>query len=820
VPQSKKTSTEPSQDANRDSQPDLQPWPPETVAFEGTKAAQEWSANGLQLKFCWCPAGTFMMGSPKEEKDRSFNGYYEEQTMVRLTKGFWLAKYETTQEQWERMMGTNLIQQLDMASAQSRWETRNPDAETWWDRNELKWRPQRRASTPGAPNFGEGSGFPMYYVNHLEATDFCQKLTEQERKAGRLPAGWEYRLPTEAQWEYACRAGTTTATAFGDQLSSSQANFDGNFPYNGAAKGPALDRTQPVGSYPPNGWGLCDMHGNAWEWCRDWEGKPPGGTDPEIKYGEMSRVVRSGGWRAPGKLCRSATRIGHSWWGQDFETGFRIAIVQLPAQPKPVPETRLNIEPLPPGILVNSIGMQLAQIPAGKFLMGSPVDEPYRAWLGRDEVDYEERHLVTISEPFYLGIYPVTQEQYERIMANTPGYQPSYFSSAGGGKDKVKEFKDTKPFPRETVSWEDVQEFCRRISDLPEEKRWGRRYRLPTEAEWEYACRAGTTTPYYCGNTITTRRANIDNRKGRTTPVGSYKPNAFGLYDMHGNVLEWCDDLYAPYQKELRNPKGGYPRVGRGGFWSQSGVTARSAFRQAGGTDRYTGFRVALSVGGWRPKPEELTPNPSPPPKAMPADPLPAEKVVSNPEVLVALGKLKSNDKAIRLAAAEQLSSLKPDANRLEVAKTLEGMLTDPDFFVQGTAVKALGVWGGPENLPRLIAMTTDKNIFNRGHAMSVLVAMKNEQGAEAIAQRLNDGMDRGGAGELLKQMGAVAEPAVIQRLKSGSKEVRIEACKILLEIGTDKCIAPLEEAAKDQDADVARQAKETLYEVKPSLGS
>ena len=171
VPQSKKTSTEPSQDANRDSQPDLQPWPPETVAFEGTKAAQEWSANGLQLKFCWCPAGTFMMGSPKEEKDRSFNGYYEEQTMVRLTKGFWLAKYETTQEQWERMMGTNLIQQLDMASAQSRWETRNPDAETWWDRNELKWRPQRRASTPGAPNFGEGSGFPMYYVNHLEATD-------------------------------------------------------------------------------------------------------------------------------------------------------------------------------------------------------------------------------------------------------------------------------------------------------------------------------------------------------------------------------------------------------------------------------------------------------------------------------------------------------------------------------------------------------------------------------------------------------------------------------------------------------------------------
>jgi formylglycine-generating enzyme required for sulfatase activity len=307
-------------------------------------------------------------------------------------------------------------------------------------------------------------------------------------------------------------------------------------------------------------------------------------------------MVRGGSWRSPGKLCRSGTRVPHLWSTGDYETGFRVALVQLDPQPKPVPQP-IDPKPLPPGILVNSIGMKLAPIPAGTFFMGSPVDEDRRPWLGRDEVDYEEHHPVTIREPFYMGVYLVTQEQYQQIMGNHPGYKPSYFSHEGEGKDKVKQFADTRQFPRENVWSGDVQEFCRRLSELPEEKKLGRVYRLPTEEEWEYACRAGTTTPYYCGKTLTPQDANIaESKLGRTTPVGQYPPNHFGLYDMHGNVLERCQGSLAPYQEDLRSSGTGYSYVGRGGCWIYSGVFARSACRQEAKGSMYCGFRVAVSV--------------------------------------------------------------------------------------------------------------------------------------------------------------------------------------------------------------------------------
>ena len=264
--------------------------------FAGTKAGQEWDGNGLKLKFRWCPPGKFTMGSPKSEKHRNND---EDQVSVTLTRGFWLGTYEVTQAQWQSVMRTRLKQQKD------------------------------KPNTYGAIT-GEGSDHPMYFVNHDEATEFCRKLTQSERAAGRLPSGWEYRLPTEAQWEYACRAGTTTATAFGDSLSSTQANFNGGFPYNGAAKGPYKRGTAEVGTYGANRWGLHDMHGNVWEWCRDWyQSNLPGGTDPEVTKMATRRVLRGGSWFNGGGIGRAAYR-GHADPNRRGNClGFRLVAVQL-----------------------------------------------------------------------------------------------------------------------------------------------------------------------------------------------------------------------------------------------------------------------------------------------------------------------------------------------------------------------------------------------------------------------------------------------------------------------------------------------------------
>src|SRR5437868_6971652 len=180
--------------------------------FNGSKAGQQREVVGIPL--CWCPAGKFIMGSPPDEPERRPD---EEQVEVTLSKGFWTAKYETTQRQWTRVMG--------------------------------------ELPGPLTAELPAGDDLPVGNVNFAEAEALCRKLTEIGRHTGTLPNDWEFRLPTEAQWEYACRAGTMTATAFGDQLSSNQANFKGK-PYHGAQPGPALGRAAKVGSYSPNAWGL------------------------------------------------------------------------------------------------------------------------------------------------------------------------------------------------------------------------------------------------------------------------------------------------------------------------------------------------------------------------------------------------------------------------------------------------------------------------------------------------------------------------------------------------------------------------------------
>jgi len=244
-----------------------------------------------------------------------------------------------------------------------------------------------------------------------------------------------------------------------------------------------------------------------------------------------------------------------------------------------------------PKEITNSIGMKMVLIPKGTFQMGSPESE-------EDRYENETQHEVTISKDYYLGVTEVTQGQYEKVM----GTNPSYFQK------RVIRKSDSSMYPVEQVSWEDAVEFCAKLSDLPEEKAAGRIYRLPTEAEWEYACRAGSKTAYSFGESSEslTDYAWFDgNSNDQTHPVGEKKANAWGLHDMHGNVWEWCNDQYGDYPVvAVTDPSGPQERslrVFRGGCWGNVAADCRSAFRgwiSPSVRSGNFGFRVALSSQG------------------------------------------------------------------------------------------------------------------------------------------------------------------------------------------------------------------------------
>ncbi|MFN7735524.1 MAG: formylglycine-generating enzyme family protein [Pirellula sp.] len=241
--------------------------------------------------------------------------------------------------------------------------------------------------------------------------------------------------------------------------------------------------------------------------------------------------------------------------------------------------------------ITNSIGIKLVLIPKGTFTMGSPIEEE-----GRNED--EEQHQVTIGKDYYLGVTEVTQGQYEKVM----GTNPSHFH-----KRVIRE-SDSSMCPVESVSWEDAVKFCKELSDLPEEKKAGRVYRLPTEAEWEYACRAGSKTAYSFGassKSLGDYAWFVENSGQQTHPVGEKKANAWGLYDMHGNVWELCSDCYGAYPKgavsDPSGPNKGSIRVLRGGGWNFQAAFCRSALRirfDPSYRNDGVGFRVALSSSG------------------------------------------------------------------------------------------------------------------------------------------------------------------------------------------------------------------------------
>jgi formylglycine-generating enzyme required for sulfatase activity len=569
----------------------------------------------VALEMIWVEPGTFTMG-----QDGVATPVHE----VTLTQGFYLGKYEVTQAQYEAVMTGNTD---GLNATPSNWPN-NPDR-------------------------------PVEKVSHDDIQKFLTRLNAQQ--VGNIPEGWAYVLPTEAQWEYACRAGTTTAYSWGATIASSNANYNWD---GGANDGNDFKQTRDVGLYSANPWGFFDMHGNVWEWTADWYTAYSSGaqTDPEGPATGSSRVYRGGSWLNTGTYLRSANRNYSNPSNRYSHIGFRVGFQQVPADVAS-PEMQIlgdaNITQLQgvawvdPGVAAHdvrdgnlsgdvtvsgsvdvnttgtytltytvsdaagnqatltrtvnivegqasthtadlnaSVALEMIWVEPGTFTMGSPTTEAGRS-------SSETQHEVTLTQGFYLGKYEVTQAQYEVVMTGNTDSLSATPSQWPNNPDR----------PVEQVSWEDIQVFLTRLNaqqagNIPE----GWAYVLPTEAQWEYACRAGTTTAYSWGDSITTDNANYNwdggandgNDFKQTRDVGQYAANPWGFFDMHGNVWEWTADWYTAYssgaQTDPEGPATGSHRVTRGGSWYITGTTLRSARRDYSNPS-YRGSHIGFRVG-------------------------------------------------------------------------------------------------------------------------------------------------------------------------------------------------------------------------------
>ena len=588
-------------------------WDTDEYGHWVTFSVADKQGNKITQRMRWIEPGTFLMGSPKDEPERYDNE--GPQHSVTIHQGFWLFDTACTQGLWEAVMGNN-------------------------------------------PSRFNGVDRPVEQVGWHDCQAFLRQLNE------RLP-GLDLTLPSEAQWEYACRAGTTTPFSFGANITPEQVNYNGNYPYAGGQKGRYRQQTVPVASLPPNPWGLREMHGNVWEWTQDhWHGNYQGApTDSSAWVGHdagAKRVLRGGSWVDGVRGVRAASRsVPHPDFRFDL-IGFRCVRVRAGAEPtgsERVPPggatgaeptlLRLDADPSPvrcalpqtPAFLIHTdrehlafrrlvkpawasaigrdrfglwceiavepkrsgepVVQRLRWIPPGRFWMGSLEEETRGLTKNDDERKWFERehprHLVTLTEGYWLFDTPCTQALWEAVMEKNP----SRFQSP------------TRPV--EQVSWDDAQDFLNqlngRIPDL--------NLALPTEAQWEYACRAGTETAIYTGDLAILGLCNapaldpiawyagnsgvdfdLDNghdssdwkdkqyphTRAGTRPVKLKQANPWGLYDMLGNVWEWCQDGMRDYDQDAQtNPtdslETGAVRVLRGGSWCDIARDVRAAYR-------------------------------------------------------------------------------------------------------------------------------------------------------------------------------------------------------------------------------------------------
>jgi formylglycine-generating enzyme required for sulfatase activity len=516
--------------------------------LEAARPSGEVITNSIGMKLVAIPAGDFWMGS---SDDGNSDADERPRHRVRISREFFLGKYEVTQAQYRAVMG-------------------------------------------GDPSKFNGDDLPVEQVSAKDVDKFCRLLTEKERQTGELAAGESYRLPTEAEWEYAARAGSTSPWFFGgNQKLKDYAWYDFN----------SFGQSRAVGQKQPNAWGLYDMAGNVAEWVldehqRDAYAKRAGRitVDPRVQGPKSEfRVTRGGSWNNSAQSCRCAFR---STIGVNFSNpmvGFRVVRERSSAGNKtaaPAPKPAVEASPRAPiDAITSSIGMRLVKIPAGRFEMGS----------SGGAANERPPHQVEITRDFYLGMFEVTQQEYQEVTDKS--------SSFGATSTSV-----------DNVSAEDAEQFCRLLTAVDAaagKLRSGMVYRLPTEAQWEYAARAGTTTQWFCGSSdrqLDGYAWHLRNARGKTHAPGEKLPNPWGLYDMAGNVEEWVADGYQadgyqsrtgsatsdPFVPQRKASGFGISTVlgiARGGSCRSSEQACRSAARRPLPTNTRlagTGFRVAL----------------------------------------------------------------------------------------------------------------------------------------------------------------------------------------------------------------------------------
>jgi formylglycine-generating enzyme required for sulfatase activity len=552
----------------------------------------------------WIASGTFLMGSPDSETGRWDNEGPRHE--VTISEGFWLFDTACPQRLWRAVMGGN------------------------------------------NPSLFRGDDRPVETVSWNKVNEFLRRIEE-------LVPGLQLELPSEALWEYACRGGSTTPFSFGDNITPEQVNYNGNFDYSGAPKkGLYRAETVPVGSLPPNAWGLHEMHGNVWEWCADGlrEYRKGPVVDPlgsmNVENARLLRIMRGGSWGVDMRRVRSARRGALASVERNGDLGFRCVRVQDGAEPAekrrvqrsgaertaaspssaaervrwreggsgartfPGAETfvirseRAPAEPIACPTWAAAIGRDRYGLWTRIEVSGSdgPVAQRMR-WIdpGRFQMGSPDdetgrldsegpRHDVTIVAGFWLFETACSQALWTAVM----GENPSRFR----GEDR----------PVEKVSWNDAQTFIAAIN----ERIGGLRLVLPSEAQWEYACRAGTATPFGFGENITPEQVNYNGNfpyvgapRGRyreeTVAGGSLPANRWGLHEMHGNVWEWCADAWhenydgAPVDGAVWEQSGRTAeRVLRGGSWLNDARIVRSAGRDASAPDVRlddVGFRCA-----------------------------------------------------------------------------------------------------------------------------------------------------------------------------------------------------------------------------------